>query len=205
MVVAFLAHLHKLDPAAKMVHDGLITLDIPPFDRHVVLAAGGDYPEWSVFSGQFLHLRIPRFLQRRNVNVAFERSGCDPEAKSIVQPMSETVKVMIRRLVASVDQRTLAINQLDTGIFFVQVSQIGILLPQIGAGRPHVRQESTGITPVQVSHGRGQHDNVARGVEAPQNYPFSTSPHKFSRWVPGWSDGPARGPGTRAFPFPRRA
>src|SRR5437879_2368092 len=106
--------------SVRSLHDGLITLDIPPFDRHVVLAAGGDYPEWSVFSGQFLHLRIPRFLQRRNVNVAFERSGCDPEAKSIVQPMSETVKVMIRRLVASVDQRTLAINQLDTGIFFVQ-------------------------------------------------------------------------------------
>src|SRR5437660_11338308 len=98
MIVAFLAHLHKLDPAAKMVHDGLITLDIPPFDRHVVLAAGGDYPEQSVLSGQFMHLRKPRFLQRRHVNVAFEHSPRDPEAKPISHAITDTVNVMIRRV-----------------------------------------------------------------------------------------------------------
>src|SRR5436305_1961390 len=116
MVVARFADLHKQNFSAKMIHYLLVSSNVPPFDGEIILAARCDYPEGNVFARELLNLRVPRLFQVRDVNVAFELSGLDPEVQRLVQELDITMQKMIRRLITLVDQRVVAIDDLDVTI-----------------------------------------------------------------------------------------
>ena len=68
-----LPDLDELDSAAEMIDHRLIASRVPPFDGHIVLAAGGDDPKRNGFTRDLVDLREPGFLLRGQVNVSFEQ------------------------------------------------------------------------------------------------------------------------------------
>jgi hypothetical protein len=76
---------------------------------------------------------------------------------------------MIRALIAGVNQRVLAIQSLHAGLPLLQVGQVGIVLPKLRTGRAHIGLKLAGITVMQVTHRRGQHDDIAWRLRVSQD------------------------------------
>ena len=103
------------------------------------------------------------------MDVAAEHGRSDTEAQPFVQMLDEAVNEVIGRLVAPVDQRVFAVDRLRARVVVGEPGDIGVVLPKIGARRPHVGLELAGISPMQVAHGGGQHDDVAGGQAVAQD------------------------------------
>ena len=46
-----LADLNKLDFPSELIYDGLVALNLPPFDCQVVFSSGINDPKWRRFPG----------------------------------------------------------------------------------------------------------------------------------------------------------
>ena len=64
--------LNELNLAAEMIDDFLIAFVLPPLDSYVLLATGGDNPERSIPPRYLMHLREPRLLLGRYMDITFE-------------------------------------------------------------------------------------------------------------------------------------
>src|SRR5437660_1336457 len=103
MVMSPLPDLDELDFAAEMIDDRLIASRVPPFDGHIVLAAGGDDPKRNGFTRDLVDLREPGFLLRGQVNVSFEQSGLYSQPKLSVEELDKPMNGVIRRFIAKID------------------------------------------------------------------------------------------------------
>lgn len=160
MVVTFLADLNEEDAVVEIVHHLLPAPTVPPFDGVVVFSSGGDDPVGRGFAKCFLYDGGLRHFIVAQVDVAFEGSGPDAQAKLLVQILDEPVNEMIRRVVAAMNERVVADHRLHVGILLVQGSDLRIVLPERRAGSAHVRQESTGVSPMQIPDRRREHHDV---------------------------------------------
>jgi hypothetical protein len=84
MIMSSLSNLDKLDLVPKVIDHFLVPLCLPPFNGHVEFATGHYNPKWSVFTGKFVYLRKPRFLQIRDVDVSSECRRSDAQMENIV-------------------------------------------------------------------------------------------------------------------------
>src|SRR5687767_8704069 len=103
MVMSRCADLHELDFPAKMINDLLVALRVPPLDGEIIFAASSHDPVWNVTPCQLMHLRIPRFLLSREMDIAMKCRWRDGKPQSVVQKCDEPVQTMIRSAVAFVD------------------------------------------------------------------------------------------------------
>ena len=110
MRVAAFAHLHEQDAILESDRPPLKARVVPPFDREIELAPGDHDPERHRGSQDLLDLRKPRLLDRRDVNVAAKHGRPDGQAQLLVQEVDETMNEVVRRLVALVNERVLAID-----------------------------------------------------------------------------------------------
>src|ERR1051325_1798872 len=96
------------------------------------------------------------------MKVSFERGRSDRELQMLIEKLDETMKTMIGRFVASVDQRITAINRLDVRIILRQRREVWIIFPKVRTGCANVRHEPFGIISVKIPNGCREHYNVAR-------------------------------------------
>src|SRR3990172_2831005 len=160
-MVSGLTHLDELDPAAKVIHHSLKANGVPPFDRVVQLPTGHEEPEGGALSLNLLHPREPGLLHIGDMDIPFERGGPDGESQGLVQERDESVNEMVGSVVAAMDQRVVAIDDLHVRIVFTQRHQIGVVLPECGTGSANVGKKAARVAPVEVPDGGGQHDDVA--------------------------------------------
>src|SRR5688572_10225011 len=120
MVVPALADLHELDPPREVVDHLLVALVRPPLDRVVELAAGGEEPERTARALLALDAREPLLLGGCDVDVSLEERRPDGEAEPLVQELDEAVEEVVRRLVAAVDERVLAVDDRHAGLVVAQ-------------------------------------------------------------------------------------
>src|ERR1700733_6561954 len=76
---------------------------------------------------------------------------------------------MPRLLVATVNQRVLAVHRFHLLLAWLERSYIRIIFPEIGARRADIGQELAGIVSVQIAHSGRQHDDVTRGLVITQD------------------------------------
>jgi hypothetical protein len=164
--MSLLADLDEEYPAAKMIYNFLIALPSPPFDGHVILAARRDDPEWGVLPRHLMHLRVPSLLLFGEMNVSFEGAGFDRKAQVLVEKANEPMKTVVREFISAIDEGIRTVNRLCFWIGVQQGCNVGIVLPQIGAGRSNINGELSGIAMVQVPDGSRQHHDVARSKPA---------------------------------------
>jgi len=169
MVVPRLPDLDELNPATKMIDDLLITLRLPPLDGNVMFPTGGDNPEGRVLARDFVNLGVPGFFLIREVEVTLERGRLDPEVQTVIEELNKTVKAVVGRFVAPVNQRIATIDLLCLRIIVRQRRNVWIVPPQIGAGRTHVRHKLARIRVMQVANRRRQHYDVAGRQAALEN------------------------------------
>lgn len=103
------------------------------------------------------------------MNVPLERGDSDARAENFVQVGGKRVKKMRGNPVALVNQRVVAVDDFDVRIRFVERCQIRIVQPERRAGCAHVDLELPGMRPVEITYRGGQHHNVARRLEIPQD------------------------------------
>src|SRR5882672_9960722 len=77
VMMIFSTYLNELDASPKMINDRLVTLRLPPFDRDIILSTRGHDPKRSIFSGDFVDLRVPSPFLIGQVNVTLENSRFD--------------------------------------------------------------------------------------------------------------------------------
>jgi hypothetical protein len=85
MIVSLGPYLNEENTVAECVNDSLETFMLPPLDRLFERAAGANYPERYFVSGEFLHLRHPRFLPPRKVQIAPKQCGFDVNIQKIAK------------------------------------------------------------------------------------------------------------------------
>ena len=100
-----------------------------------------------------------------NVDVAPKIGDADPQAELLVQVLDEAVEEMPGFLIAAMDERVMAIDDLDVGSVVGQGGEMWIVEPHVGTGRAYVGEELTWMAPVQVTHRGAQHHDVAGGLE----------------------------------------
>lgn len=160
MVVSRLPHLNEGDLATKVIHYLLVTSSVPPFDGKIELATRCDDPERGVLACQLLHLRPPRFLHLRQVDVSLEGGRPDLKAQRVVQVINEAENEVIRALVAAVNQRILALNQLDIRSTLLQGSKMGVVLPEMRTRSANVSNELVGVAAMQITDRSSEHHDV---------------------------------------------
>lgn len=101
------------------------------------------------------------------MQVSSESGWLDVDAQAFVEKVDESLNEMVRPMVGEVDQRILAIDDLDRAFVFAQRRQVGIILPKLGMHGTHVCHKLVGITRVQVPNSGSQHDRVTSAVRAP--------------------------------------
>ncbi|HEX9254453.1 MAG TPA: hypothetical protein VF938_02870 [Candidatus Angelobacter sp.] len=127
------ANLDELNPTPKMIDDLLVTLRLPPLNGQIVLATRCNNPKRCVLSGDFVDLRVPGFFLAGKMNIAFESSGLDGKMKTLVEKLNETVKAVVRRQVAAINQRVGTIYCFGLGLVVGQPRNVRVVLPKGGA------------------------------------------------------------------------
>jgi hypothetical protein len=73
------------------------------------------------------------------------------------------MQAMVGRGIGLIDQRIMALHHLNPRVSIIQLRDVRIVQPQIRTRCPHIREETPGVTTVQIPHRRGEHDNVSGG------------------------------------------
>src|ERR1035441_2841239 len=123
MVMRGVAYLHKLNAPAKVVHHLLVAPGIPPFNRAIVLATGGDEPERKVSPRQFPQWRRAGFFPTRKVDVAVESRGLHAGPQVSIQKVDEAVYRVASRRLALIDERQRTVHHLHPRVIFAQRSR----------------------------------------------------------------------------------
>lgn len=155
MIMASLADLDELDPVAKVVDHFLVSLRLPPFDGHIVLATGRYDPEGDILSGDFPHLGIPRFFLCGEMNVSLEKSRLNRESKPFVEKFDKPVQAMVGCMVGPINERVRAIQFLGFRIIIRHCGQVWVILPEVWAGGPYIGLELSRIPAMKVPNGGG--------------------------------------------------
>ncbi len=161
MVVAQLAALHEADAALEVVHHPLRAIRIPPFGGEVALAATHDDPETGPATFDLFHLRHPALFLGRKMDVSAKEMWFNPHSQLLLEKEPKAVQHVIRHVIRAMDQRILAANLFDFGIALIERRQVGIALPQRGAGSAQVGEKAARMREMQIAHGGGERDNVA--------------------------------------------
>ena len=103
------------------------------------------------------------------MNVAAKFGGLDLQVEVVVEEFNVTVNAMIRRLVAPVDQRIMAVNHLHFALVLRERDQVGVVGPKRRAGGVRVGDELIGVAPMQVTDRRRQHDDIPGGERTFKN------------------------------------
>src|SRR3954469_1219642 len=103
MMISVAAYLDELDVSTEMVDHRLIPRRIPPFDRDVVFAPGGDNPKRDRFSRQFVDLRVPPSFLGCHVDVAPENRCLYSQTQFPVQEFNKAVNGVVGRLITKID------------------------------------------------------------------------------------------------------
>lgn len=164
MPVAGLAALHESQPVAVMIDHLLVALGIPPFGREVVLAAREDDPITAVQAGR----RGLSFLLRQ-MNVATKACHRNAQPQLLLQVLHVTVQEVIRSLIALMHERIVHVEDLHAGVILPQGREVGVMFPQGRRRGTHVGLELSRRRRMQITHGRSQHDDVARALERAQD------------------------------------
>src|SRR5438876_6126175 len=105
MMMPKVAHLHELYPVPEVINYLLKTRVVPPFDGHVVLASRGNDPKRRIRPGQFINLRVPRFLQVRNMDIAAKGRRLNGQSQPGIEEIDVSMQTMVRLLIATINQR----------------------------------------------------------------------------------------------------
>src|SRR5437899_8028470 len=174
MKMTKVADLHELDSVAEVVDDALKARPFPPLNRDIVLSSRHDNPKRNIGFGHLVDLGVPRFFDLRNVDVASKLCRSDLQAEPGVQEINISVQAMVRLIVTTINQWIGALNQFDVLLTFIKAHQIGIVLPDFGAKRPHVCLKLIRISSMQIADRGGHHYDVA-GREKTSENEFSHS------------------------------
>lgn len=164
--MARLANLDEKELSVEMIDDRLIAMFIPPFVGEIVFPACGDEPIWNVLAGKLGHRPGPRSLFVTEVNVSFESRRPDGGSKFTIDVVYEAEKAMKRRLVALVDGRELALDDLNIRAILPEWGQVGVVFPDCRKGRADIGDKLFGMAEVQVTYDRCQENNISDGVGA---------------------------------------
>src|SRR5262249_50969278 len=80
MIMSFVADLDEEEPVAEGIDDLLPSATMPPFDRVIILATGGDNPVGTGLAENFLNGTAVSFFLFAEMNVAFELGGPNLQA-----------------------------------------------------------------------------------------------------------------------------
>ncbi len=163
------ADLNEENTPAEMIDDGLPSFGRPPLDGAVAFSASDDDPIRHLEAKHFGDLRRPCAFQRVEVDVAAELGGADAQVEFAVQVFGEAVNGVIRRAVALLQQREIALDSFR--LVVAQRGDPGIVQPQVIEGRADIREELAGTSAVQIAHSSGEQHNVAERIPAAQNEP----------------------------------
>jgi|ERR1043165_246804 hypothetical protein len=111
------------------------------------------------------------------MQVSLEPSHGNAEIELLFQVLSIPVDEVVWPLIALMDERIMHVDQLDARVAFTQTCDMGIVQPQGIGGRPDVRPELAWTRHVQISHGSGQHQDVARTLKRAKD----EVSHKYNR------------------------
>jgi hypothetical protein len=150
MMVPIFTDLDEKNASAKMIHDFLKSMNVPPLDRKILLSPRRDNPKWQRGSCDFLHLRDPLPLLLCEVNVTPEVGWLDWHFEPITQELLEPVNEMPGSGVAPVDQRVIAVNFLGSRIVVFNWRNKRIILPEGSARSPNVSEEAIGVAAMQI-------------------------------------------------------
>src|SRR5689334_14761069 len=106
------------------------------------------------------------------MNVTSKDGRLYVKMKLLIEELDKSVKAMIRRVVAAVDQRIRTIYSLRFPIIIMNGSDKRVIFPEIPAPRPDVGDKLTWIPVMQVAHCRREHNNVSRRQTALKNELF---------------------------------
>ena len=134
MVAAF-AHLDEIKAIAKMTHDLLHPGRIPPLDREVMFSSRHHEPERPAGSVTGLHPVEPGPFTVGNVNIAFELGDPNRQTQPLVQVCRETVKEMTGHLIRAVDERVMAVDDLDARFIVRDGCDVRVMFPECGGRR----------------------------------------------------------------------
>ena len=165
--------LHELNLSFEIIDHLLIPGRIPPLGGEVEFAPSHDDPEM-VTDSQVSAGRWSRFFFGRQVNVATELGQRNFNPKLLFEVLRKTVNKMVRALIALMNQRIVQIQELDAGLPFAQFCDVGVVEPERIGRRADVGFELTGASSVQVAHGGGHYDDIARTLMISEN---KTSDH----------------------------
>ena len=169
MKITSAARLHELNASLELIHDRLIAVAVPPFDRHLMASARDDEPVGKIRPRQFVDGRAGSLLRRGKMDVALELRAADVQPQLPVQVVDESFENVVGNLVRPVDQRQLTVDDLDLGIVLIEMTQVGIVVPNLATRHPHVGEEGARITAVQIAHRCGELHRVSQRKPSPEN------------------------------------
>ena len=165
--VRFPADLHEEDASAEVIDHRLPAVGRPPFDGDIGLAARGDDPVRDIEAEMLDDLRRPRALEWMQVDVAAEFGGPDTEIESAVQALDESVDGVVRRAIALIEQRILALDRL--ALVVAEGCDPRIVQPKIVKGRAQIGEEFAGKRAVQIADRGGEQHDVAERIPAAED------------------------------------
>ena len=115
-----------------MIHDRLIACVLPPLRGVVEFPSRIHDPERHRLTRDFLHLRNPSPLLRREVDVTLEIGRHDFHPELFREELRKAVDEMPRAAVAAVDERVAALDALGIRIVVAQRREVGLCSQSAG-------------------------------------------------------------------------
>lgn len=158
-----LTHLDEYDFPFEVIYHRLVALSVPPFDSVIVFTSGDYNPEWQIFSEEFLYLGWLCFLFAGEVDITFEGGRRNRHSQFITKKLLKAVNEMMGGLIASVNERVLALDFFDPGMAFFQWGNVRIVIPERGSSGSYVSEEFARVAGMKVAQGCSKHDDVTGG------------------------------------------
>src|SRR5581483_1100930 len=103
VMMAQFAHLHELNLASQPMDNLLVPSTLPPLDRNIEFAAGGNDPKRNIAPCDFSHLRIPRLILRGEVDIASKSGRPNRKSESLIEEINKAMQAMVRHSVGLID------------------------------------------------------------------------------------------------------
>jgi hypothetical protein len=103
MVILSLPDLDEKNLSAEMIHHGLPSAEMPPFDGVVILTAGDDDPIREVQAADSLDERRSGLFGLGQMDIPFEKTRLNVQVQQIIKVFDESMKEMNWPLIGLMD------------------------------------------------------------------------------------------------------
>src|ERR1051325_7500930 len=124
MVMAHFAYLNEGDSPAELVNHLLVSVRRPPFNADISFSPAGNDPKGNIGTRQFMDLRCPLLLFRRQMNISPEFGRHDLKIQFLIEEVDISMETMVRPIVRVVNEWISAVDDRNVPVPFVTPGHI---------------------------------------------------------------------------------